>query len=127
MPPRSQKLSDADRRKLRHLLRKAGAPHLIAQIPQAALRRGGRRENPADKLMLAGLELMLRTAMRERQMKRSDALRWIAKACCIPEIASSPEQLARRLTRKLRESGLDKQAIDTLVPIGIDPDKLTLG
>jgi hypothetical protein len=100
----------------------------------------GRRERASDTdAMLAGIEMSVRIAMRERGMSRNKALHLAFDYACgklkklgaESHFGPNADAIVARLSRKLREGGFDKRDIKTLVPrewleAGIDPEKFTL-
>jgi hypothetical protein len=70
-----KELTAAEAKQLRRLIRKVGLEHLLPLLPPP--RKRGRRPYAADTHQLAGLELFLRAALRERGMTRNAALHWM--------------------------------------------------
>jgi hypothetical protein len=139
-----RKLTDAEAKQFRRLLKKVGDDYLLPLLwPDYLPRKRGRRECAADTpAALAQHELFLRTAMRERGMSRNAALHWAfdstykkleklgADSALIAHFGPNANALVARLSRKLREGGYHKRGIKTLMPqewleAGIDPAKFT--
>jgi hypothetical protein len=77
--------------------------------------------------MLTGFELAARIARRDLGIRsRTEALRRLSKPAYLPDFAITPEQFAKRIGKKLAAEGFKDRDIRTLVPPGIDPDKVRL-
>jgi hypothetical protein len=139
-----RKLTDAEAKQFRRLLRKVGDENLLPLLwPDLLPRKRGRHERAVDTpAMLAQFELFLRTAMRERGMSRNAALHWAfdgvykklkklgADDAFVGRFGPNAKAVVARLNRKLRKGGFHKAGIKTLVPrewleAGIDPEKFT--
>jgi hypothetical protein len=137
-----RKLTDAEAKQFRHLLRKVGGEHLLPLLwPELLPRKRGRRESASDTpAMLAQIELFVRTAMRERDISRDAALHWAfdstyeklkvlgADSAFVAHFGPNANALVARLRRKLKKGDFHKRDIKTLVPpewLGIDPEKFT--
>jgi hypothetical protein len=133
-------LTAVEAKQLRHLIRKAGLEHLLPLLPPP--RKRGRRPYPADTHQLAGLELFLRTVMRERGMKRNAALRWMFDGLyrmikrrdldhpLFAHFGPNANAAVARMSKKLRVGGLHKLPLGALMPpewreCGVDPERFT--
>jgi hypothetical protein len=115
-------------RRLVHLLNKLDRPDIIEQLERPPSQKGGNPEMTIDDLLLPYIELFVRIARRDRGMKRTPALRWIADIFFFPGItATSREALVARLRKKLKERGFEERDIETLVRPGIHSTMLSLG
>jgi hypothetical protein len=134
-------LTVAEAKQFRRLIRKTGRGHLLPVFwPDLLPRKRGRRERTSDTdAMLAGIEMSVRIAMRERGMSRNAALHLAFDYACgklkklgaESHFGPNAKAIVARLSRKLRKGGFDKRDIKTLVPrewleAGIDPEKFTL-
>jgi hypothetical protein len=126
-------LTEADEKQLRRLLRKGGWPDLIEKLGIEPYKPG--REPIDDEWKLAGIEMFLRVAMKERGMKRFQALHWIIAYTreMLPEAypGYTDEAVVHRFYRKLKAGGYDTKDMKELMPrewvkAGIDPTKFTL-
>jgi hypothetical protein len=131
-------LTVAEAKQFRRLIRKTGRGHLLPVFwPDLLPRKRGRRERASDApAMLVGIELFVRTAMRERGMSRNAALHLAFDSIYkrysdfAARFGPNANALVARLSRKLRKGGFHKRDIKTLVPrewleAGIDPEKFT--
>jgi hypothetical protein len=133
-------LTVAEAKQFRRLIRKTGRGHLLPVFwPDLLPRKRGRRERAIDTpAMLDGIELLVRTAMRERGMSRNMALHWAFDSTCkklkklgVDSVfGPNANAIVARLSRKLRKGGFHKRDIKTLVPrewleAGIDPERFT--
>ena len=136
-------LTFAEAKQFRRLIKKAGLEHWLPLLPPDLLpRKRGRRERDSDNAMLAGLEIFVRTAMREHGMSRNAALHWAfdstyrrlkklgADSAFVALFGPNANAVVARLSRKLRKGGFHKRDIKTLVPrewleAGVDPEKFT--
>jgi hypothetical protein len=118
-------------------LKQHGLEHLLSP------HKRGRRERAHDTpAMLDGIELLVRTAMRERGISRNAALHWWfegiykklkklgADSIFVANFGPNANAVIARLSRKLRKGGFHKRDIKTLVPrewleAGVDPEKFT--
>jgi hypothetical protein len=138
----ARRLTDAESKQFRRMLKKLGCEHLLPLLwPDLLPRKRGRHEYAADTpAALEQFELFLRAAMRERGMSRNAALHWAfdgvyeklkklgADDAFIARLGPNANALVARLSRKLRKGGFHKADIKTLVPRewGVDPEKFTL-
>jgi hypothetical protein len=130
----SHDLTVADEKQLRRLLRKGGWPNLIEELGIEPNNKPGR--GPIDdERKLARIEIFLRVALKDRGMKRFQALHWIISYTRerLPEAfpGSTDDAVVRRFYRKLKEGGYDTKDMKKLIPrewvrAGIDPTKFTL-
>jgi hypothetical protein len=135
-------LTVAAAKQFRRLIRKTGRGHLLPVFwPDRVPRKRGRRERDTPA-MLDGIELLVRTAMRERGMSRNAALHWMfdsfyktykkfgSDSHFATRFGPNVNAIVARLSRKLRKGGFHKRDIKTLVPrewleAGVDPEKFT--
>jgi hypothetical protein len=127
-------LTVTDEKQLRRLLRKGGWPDKIKELGIEPYYKPG-REPIDDERKLAEIEIFLRVAMKERGMKRFQALHWIIAYTreMLPEVypGYTDEAVVHRLYRKLKAGGYDTKDLKKLIPhkwvkAGIDPAKFTL-
>ena len=133
-------LTAVEAKQLRHLIRKAGLEHLLPLLPPP--RKRGRRPYAADTHQLAGLELFLRAAMRERGMKRNAALHWMfdgpykkltrrdPDSALVAHLGPNVNAVVARISKKLRAGGFHKLPLSALIPpewleCGVDPERFT--
>jgi len=134
-------LTLAQRRSLKNLLRKAEldfrCPHCEATTPindrlleqsRALKKRShGAPKKGNDAIFLEGLERNVRIIMQQAKLKRGPAILRQAQSIMSlelkdrdgREIAKSPEALAKRWERKLRDGGFKERPFKTLRPQGV--------